>query len=242
MFALPIAKQKTKSAEFHRAPVAQQRHGQSVLSPVQLLQRRIGHQALMRLLSQRQNEPSAAINAAAFLAALQPKLTIGAVNDPLEHEADRVAGQVMRMPPPEISAAVAPQVSRKCAECEEEEKLQKEAATAEAGYVPESVHEVLRSPGQPLDTATRAFFEPRFGYDFSRIRIHADGEASATARALQARAYTLGRDVVFGAGEYAPSTAQGKRLLAHELTHVLQQGAAATGQSQANNTSVEKSV
>jgi hypothetical protein len=78
--------------------------------------------------------------------------------------------------------------------------------------------------GQPLDSAVREQMEPHFGHDFSRVRVHTDAESAETARALDARAYTFGYDIVFGRGEYAPRTAQGARLLAHELTHVLQQG------------------
>jgi hypothetical protein len=92
------------------------------------------------------------------------------------------------------------------------------------GAVPPVVHDVLRSPGQPLDLATSAFFEPRFAHDFSQVRVHTDTKAAESARAVNARAYTVGRDVVFGAGQYAPRTAAGDRLLAHELTHVAQQG------------------
>jgi hypothetical protein len=90
--------------------------------------------------------------------------------------------------------------------------------------VPPIVREVLRSPGQPLDAETRAFMEPRFGHDFSRVRVHTDGAAAESARAVNAFAYTVGRDVVFEAGEYAPSTWIGRNLLAHELTHTIQQG------------------
>ena len=82
----------------------------------------------------------------------------------------------------------------------------------------------LRGGGQPLDPSTRAFMEPHFGRDFSQVRIHTDSQAAETARAVNACAFTVGRDVVFGAGQYAPGTAEGKRLLAHELTHVVQQG------------------
>jgi hypothetical protein len=85
------------------------------------------------------------------------------------------------------------------------------------------VEDVLRSPGQPLDAATRAFFEPRFGHDFSRVRVHADDRAAASARAVNAVAYTVGRNIPFDAGRYDPTTRQGQRLLAHELTHVAQQ-------------------
>jgi uncharacterized protein DUF4157 len=92
------------------------------------------------------------------------------------------------------------------------------------GEVPSIVHEVLRSPGQPLDPATRAFMEPRFGHDFSQVRVHTDAKAAESAQAVNALAYTAGRDVVFGPGQYVPETNDGRRLLAHELTHVMQQG------------------
>jgi outer membrane protein OmpA-like peptidoglycan-associated protein len=89
--------------------------------------------------------------------------------------------------------------------------------------VPTIVHDVLSSPGQPLDFPTRAFFEPRFGRDFSAVRIHADPRAAASAAALRARAYTVANDVVFGDGHYAPDGTPGRGLLAHELAHVVQQ-------------------
>jgi hypothetical protein len=89
--------------------------------------------------------------------------------------------------------------------------------------VPLVVHTVLSQPGQSLDHSTRAFFEPRFGYDFSRVRVHTDARAAESARSVSALAYAVGRDVVFGAGQYAPNTLAGRRLLAHELTHIVQQ-------------------
>jgi hypothetical protein len=155
---------------------------------------------------------------------IQTKLEIGAVNDPLEHEADRVADQVMRMPAPEISAAP-PQVSRKCAECDEEERLQRKSAAGQdpAGEAPAIVHEVLRSPGQALDAVTRGFFEPRFGRDFSGVRVHTGATAEQSAREVNAHAYTVGPNMVFAAGRFAPGTRAGRRLIAHELTHVTQQ-------------------
>ena len=85
------------------------------------------------------------------------------------------------------------------------------------------VREVLHSPGQPINPATRAFFESRFGHDFSAVRVHTDAHASESAQAVNALAYTVGRDVVFDAGRYAPRTSEGMKLLAHELTHVVQQ-------------------
>jgi hypothetical protein len=95
--------------------------------------------------------------------------------------------------------------------------------TRNPGGVPPVVNEVLRSPGQPLDATTRAFFEPRFGHDFSRVRVHTDAKAEESAQAMHARAYTVKSDLVFGGGQFAPSTIPGRRLLAHELTHVVQQ-------------------
>ncbi len=88
---------------------------------------------------------------------------------------------------------------------------------------PPIVHEVLRSPGQPLDPAVRSFMELRFGNDFSRVRVHTDLIASRSADAVAADAYTVGSDVVFGSGRYAPTGRDGQRLLAHELAHVAQQ-------------------
>src|SRR3569833_57477 len=92
--------------------------------------------------------------------------------------------------------------------------------------VPASVHEALASSGQALDNGTRHDMESRFGYDFSNVRVHTDGRAAGSARAISARAYTVGNDVVFSSGEFSPHTAGGRWMLAHELTHVVQQGAA----------------
>jgi len=93
---------------------------------------------------------------------------------------------------------------------------------------PPIVHEVLRSPGTPLDSGTRTVMEPRFGHDFSRVRIHTDDRAAESARAVNALAYTVGSDIVFGQQQFAPTSPTGQRLLAHELTHVVQQGTADT--------------
>ncbi len=93
-------------------------------------------------------------------------------------------------------------------------------ARADAGL---SAHDLIPSSGQPLDAATRSFMEPRFGHDFSRVRVHSDAEAAAAARAVAARAYTVGSDVVFAQGQYQPRQEPGRRLIAHELAHVVQQ-------------------
>ncbi len=92
------------------------------------------------------------------------------------------------------------------------------------GGVPAVVHEVLRSPGQQMNPDNRAFMETRFGRDFSNVRVHADAEATQSARSLDAQAYTVGRHIVFDSRHYTPGTAQGRRLLAHELAHTIQQG------------------
>ena len=96
---------------------------------------------------------------------------------------------------------------------------------------PAIVHDVLRSPGQPLDSATRAFMESHFGRDFSDVRVHTDLDAAQSAHAVGALAYTVGRDIVFGDGHYAPGTREGRSLLAHELTHAAQNGRGKPGAS-----------
>jgi Domain of unknown function (DUF4157) len=121
-----------------------------------------------------------------------------------------------------------------CEKCSEQHlSLRRKAQDSErenrnSAGLPSLVHEVLRLPGQPLDPATRAFMEPRFGHDFSGVRIHADGSAAESARVVNAKAYTVGREIVFAAGQFQPGTRAGQQLLAHELTHVAQQ---APGQS-----------
>ncbi len=112
-----------------------------------------------------------------------------------------------------------------CEECKKKKGMLQRQATngAEPRSVPPIVHEVLRSPGQALDRSTRGFLEPRFGRDFSQVRVHTDARASESARAVAAAAYTVGNNIVFGAGRYAPHSNTGMRLMAHELTHVLQQ-------------------
>jgi hypothetical protein len=151
---------------------------------------------------------------------VQFQLRIGAVNDPLEAEADRVADEVMRMPDPVVE--------RKCAECEEEDarkpRTKSNGQSRTEGFAPPIVHQALNSPGQPLDRATRAFFEPRFGADFSQVSVHTGDHAAKSAQSLNALAYSTGPHIMFGAGLYAPDTDTGRHLIAHELAHVVQQG------------------
>jgi hypothetical protein len=110
----------------------------------------------------------------------------------------------------------------KCAACEQR-RLQRQSRRVAPSVAPPIVHEVLRSSGEPLEPAARAEMETQFGHDFSRVRVHTDERAADSAYAVAARAYTVGRDVVFARGAYAPASADGRRLLAHELTHVVQQ-------------------
>jgi hypothetical protein len=121
-------------------------------------------------------------------------------------------------------------IQRKCSQCakEEEEKRlhRKEDSGPNPQTAPSIVHDVLRAPGQPLDSGTRSFMEPRFGHDFSPVRIHTDAKAAESARAVNAQAYTVGNNVVFDSRQYAPESYSGRRLLAHELAHVVQQSSA----------------
>jgi hypothetical protein len=136
--------------------------------------------------------------------AVQHKLEIGAVDDPLEHDADAAAERVMRRPDQTATT------------------LADDAGKPSATSAPPIVHDVLSDPGRPLDAATRAFFEPRFGRDFSGVRIHTDARAAESAQALGALGYSHGQEIVFGPGQYAPAAPGGRRLLAHELAHVTQ--------------------
>ena len=117
-------------------------------------------------------------------------------------------------------------MGRECEACKGSKGLlQRKSANENAvGGVPPIVHEVMRSLGQPLDRGTRGFMETRFGHDFSHVRVHTDPRAGESARSVNAVAYTVGNDIAFATGRYAPATRQGQYLLAHELTHVVQQG------------------
>ncbi len=166
----------------------------------------------------------------------QTKLAVNTPGDVYEQEADRVADQVMRMADSQLQRTGACGGGRpkcKAEQLDQEHKLlQTKTVSAnddEKIIAPPIVHKVLRSPGQPIDSATTAFFEPRFGYDFSQVRVHTDGCAAEAAQAVQARAFTLGKHITFATGEYRPETHEGRRLLAHELTHVTQQGEARPG-------------
>jgi hypothetical protein len=179
-------------------------------------------------------------------------LRISEPDDAFEKEADRVADAIMAgdrsaLPWSFSRMSVAPPLQRKCTcsgsgaaggECEEcgkkEHMLQRKSLSPGRrgiegeGGVPPVVHEVLRSPGQPLDLATRAFMESRFGHDFSQVRVHTDAKAAESAQAVNALAYTVGPHIAFSLGRYSPQSAAGRQLLAHELTHVAQQPSVGT--------------
>lgn len=183
---------------------------------------------------------------------IQPKLKIGAPGDQYEREADRMADRVMGMPREErqirtFSPAASviqrqPLDPEQASVYEEEEEEEGEVVviqrrvqagrTAPASPLPAGIVS-LPGRGRPLPEATRHFFAARMGHDFSDVRVHTGAAAAGAAQSLHARAFTMGRDVVFNKGEYAPDTHSGKRLLAHELTHVIQQSAA--GRRQGNN-------
>lgn len=131
------------------------------------------------------------------------------------------------------------QAGGECEECKKKHEGVLQRASIDSSpvnTVPPIVFEVLRSPGQALDAGTRAFMEPRFGQDFSGVRVHTDAKAADSARKVNARAYTVRRDVVFGAGQYNPATVRGRQLLAHELSHVVQQrGSSLRAQCLADN-------
>lgn len=174
------------------------------------------------------------------------KLRIGASSDAAEREADRVADAVMnhRAMGPEWSLSrttIEPLLRRtcdcggpgtpggQCDQCNEKADAIRRAPRSHSGgeaagevEAPAIVHDVLRSPGEPLDAAARARLQPLFGHDFRQVRVHTDARAADSARSINARAYAAGAHIAFGAHQYAPGTAAGLRLLSHELAHVLQ--------------------
>ncbi len=167
------------------------------------------------------------------VAGIQAKLKVGQPRDKYEQEADRVAEAVMRMAKPEVRRQIREE-ERKRKEEEQVQRLSEEKEmpvmtknlSGETPQISDDLEERLsrtKGLGGPLPADTRTFMEERFGADFSAVGIHTDSETSRMARALNAEAFTYGRDIYFGAGKYSPRTFVGKRLLAHELTHVVQQ-------------------
>jgi len=174
-------------------------------------------------------------------------LRIGEPNDSFEQEADRVANQIVtnegaRRQWSLSTIGIGAPLQRKCAcssaggtgeceDCGQEKMLQrKSTASAEQGFAPPIVNEVLSSSGQPLGQTIRDFFEPRFGFSFGAVRVHSDAQAAQSARSINARAYTVGYDIVLDGGQLDLRSAAGMHLLAHELTHVAQQRGDPIGQ------------
>lgn len=235
--------------------------GRGGVGQIYKLQRSIGNRATARLLAQQAAGPlgrswfggqigpaSWRAQPEAYCAAasiMHRKLAIGKINDPLEHEADRMADHVIAAEAskwPNTSGS--PQASRNCAACEATAAALKSAhvgqqkaaaAVLERNFgsthndpgelAPDIVHRVLKQPGVALPQAVRRALEPRFGADLSHVRTHTDTESAASAKAIGARAYTVGSDIVFGSGEFDTNSVTGRHLLAHELAHVVQQSA-----------------
>jgi hypothetical protein len=153
---------------------------------------------------------------------------IGAANDPLEREADRVADAVLADRPVVLSSAAKPDAMRRmCGDCAEEAMEEPIHRKADSGNVAAGGANVaaaaLTGGGTSLAPELRAYFEPRFGRDFSAVRVHTGADTGEAARMIGARAYTYGNDIAFAPDAYAPTTGAGIRLLAHELAHVVQQ-------------------
>ena len=159
--------------------------------------------------------------------AIQAKLKIGAVNDKHEQQADQVADQVMRMSNHEMQANVLADrvmpVTQQDQANLKPDQTQAANDLSQAINLPESPINQLGSGGRPLSKNERNFFEPRFKTDFSQVRLHDDNNAAKAAKSINARAFALGNKVVFAKNMYSSSSQSGRRLLAHELTHVVQQ-------------------
>jgi hypothetical protein len=167
---------------------------------------------------------------------IQTKLTVSHSSDIYEEEADRVADRVMRMAVPldsviPVDSKKRDGIDRKCTACKKEDEKEldisrKASFSSNLGITNEvntEISNVRSNGGSLLDANARHFMESRFGHDFSKVRIHADERAARSARSVNALAYTIGNDIIFGEGQYHSNTIEGRRLLAHELTHVVQQ-------------------
>jgi len=239
-----LAAKTSKTKENSASTTRKIESPQSISSPadqVLYLQRTIGNQAVQRLIK------SGALHAKLKIG--QPGDMYEQEADRVADEVMRMPEpQVQRQPIGEeeeeqiqtkpVIEQISPLVQRQVEEEEEEEELRRQSiedveevqTKTTSDLIPEVQPNIeyhflsLKGGGQPLSESDRAFFEPRFGRDFSQVRVHTDSQAAETAQAVNARAYTMGRDVVFGTGQYAPETNAGKGLLAHELTHLVQRG------------------
>ncbi|HLB71708.1 MAG TPA: DUF4157 domain-containing protein [Candidatus Methanoperedens sp.] len=227
---LASAKKPEIKKENQASRSQQTNFSQSLNTPVDrilFLQRTIGNQAVGRLIKS---------------GVLKTKLRIGQPGDIYEQEAERVADQVMRMQEPKVSTETKVSsniqnnsIQRRCPACIREHQSRKEEgeetlqtkensdSTPKVTSDLESSISSIHGSGQPLSEPVRTFFERRFGADFSSVRVSSDSQAGELANTLQAKAFTVGSNISFGRGQYSPGTSEGKQLLAHELTHVIQQ-------------------
>jgi Domain of unknown function (DUF4157) len=216
------------------------------------LQQTIGNQAVQMIMRSNDRNDSKKTS-------IQARLKISHPGDVYEQEADRVAEQVMRMSDSvhvDFATSREERIDRKCSMCEmkkegEEENRKKKrinisrkSSTTSNPQVSDEltseIGNVRTSSSSALDNNTQEFMESRFGYDFSNVRIHTDEKAAESAQSVNASAYTIGQDIIFGRGRYSPRTYEGRRLLAHELTHVLQQGSDPGIQSQTTRGTIQR--
>ena len=201
------------------------------------LQKTIGNQAVQRLMrSKARND--------AIKNGIQPKLKVSHPSEIQEQEADRIAEYITFMSPSSASPAplkssVNEKVNRKCESCDQEEEggetfHRKSSDNNEHLESDDAVQDIysMKGGGSALATSTRSFMEPLFGFDFGKVRIHTDERARRSAKSLNARAYTVGNDIMLGESTFEPNTLKGRRLLAHELTHVIQQNSDSVLQTQ----------
>ncbi|MET4023190.1 DUF6861 domain-containing protein [Bradyrhizobium sp. S3.2.12] len=220
------------------------------MTAVRTLQQRLGNQGTQAFAAQQAVARSGASGMASTSGAATAQLSVSQPGDPQEREAENVADRILRMPQPapQLSGVApaptfspTPIVQRRCAVCEEERaydttpiketvsggpSVHRQEGSTTAQHVPASVSadiRALQGRGSPLPAATRGFFEPRFGANLSQVRVHTDTHAARTASSIDAKAFTVGPDIAFGAGQFSPYSQTGRRLLAHELTHVVQQ-------------------
>ncbi|MBP6107110.1 MAG: DUF4157 domain-containing protein [Steroidobacteraceae bacterium] len=220
-----------KPAGFERRPASHpvsKKSGERESSGANAVRQRAGNEGIQRMMSEMSG------------ARIQAKLTVSQPGDAHEQQADRVANAVMAAPSPgmqEMPTASTHAVQRRCADCDEEmgkkpgaqvQRMEQGAGAAPpvTPAVAANLH-AMRGGGSVLPADTRAFFEPRFNADFSQVRVHKGTQAEEAAQSIGAKAFTMGRDIGFAKGQYAPESREGRTLLAHELTHVVQQGGAA---------------
>jgi hypothetical protein len=158
---------------------------------------------------------------------IQPKLQVSAPDDEYEREADRLAALIMQMPGTDVPAGAPLQGKGRISRLQRAEQSLGEASNRHTPIMDDTIFSAdlarVRAGGHPLGRADKAFFEPRFGHSLGLVRLHFDARAARVARAVNARAFTVGSHIVFGPQEYTPGSVAGRRLLAHELVHVTQQ-------------------